>query len=880
MGRLDGGALLPMLPPRFPEENVVRRDSDGLYRPTRIPPQDHQLPGGGLPLLRLLRVGCLGMFDGSFWRLTILTLVLLAPSMVLAGPPVTNLENAYSLGGQAITDLAMDPTGQYVAGVVMVDAAKAANQLLPGAPSHKDIYPCDFGPASSKSTGLGCRPGLTHAAAYGGSGTGTADKSQSVAYTSYVSPTGLKPVFAVGGPSSSVSLWSGVSDSSVWETSSSKPAVSVGVVAIEPAASRVVAAILPTSSTLPGSIEVYDGAIHTGQSFRWDWNFSDSRPTSMDYSRAGDVLAVGTAAVAQGTNPGTSAVYFFHPLGDQPARAGDIPSFDTGSAPVTSVKLSRNAEAVAVGTKDAVFYDPLFANGTPQVPKWSHNLDGGVQRVALTLDAERFAAAAGNRVYFYRATHSNTIAEQFGEPYDAGAALTDISYDATGKLLVATAGTRVFGFGPDSTKPIWSFDASDASHGALDGPLKRVIVSDGATRFVVAGATKIMPYRNIVSASGAFTDAQGLAVAPGTTQRLSLRVTNTGSLADNYTFVSRFPVGWSGATPDSIALLPDQSATVSVTVDVPAGQAPGLYGLDVQVRSKLLTDSGASTTTLADPALNFTLPRAVVLNVTTAEDRIPSLKPGGEQTVPVTIRNRGNAEGLVNLTTSQQLTRGSPWPLHFAQDQVRIPAGGEVTVNLIVTTSTDSASGDRNDITVCAREGQPTTCQKDGTFNEAYRTFTAYVDPRFGSDLSSKNSTYEFGPGQIQTLFVSLTNTGNTEDTFNLTALVTPANVANDWRVTLDHERITIDKGGTRQIGVTVRPGVSQPRDASLVIKSLSNGSRELESSAITLSLISRPVTTTPTKSLVPGFDISMALAAAGLLAIASSRRLRSGGRK
>ncbi|MFA5860558.1 MAG: NEW3 domain-containing protein [Candidatus Thermoplasmatota archaeon] len=798
---------------------------------------------------------------------------------MLAGPPATNLENAFSLGGQQVADLAMDPTGEYVAGVVSVDPAKVINQLTPGSQAHKDIYPCDFGPADSRSTGVGCRSGLTHTAPYGSTGTGT---TQSVAYTSYVNPQGhFSPVFAVGGPSSTVSLWSGFSDSPQWETNSTKAAVSVGSIAIAPDASRVVAGILPTSTSLPGSIEVYNGVLPAGKSFLWDWTFSDSRPASMDYARSGALLAVGTAAVAQGANPGTSAVYFFHPNdATAPAKAGDIPSFDTGSAPVTSVKLSRNAEVVAAGTRDAIFFDPLFSNGTPQSPKWSHNLDGGVQRVALTLDGERFAAAAGNRIYFYRATHANTIAEQVGDPFNANASVTDISYDATGKLLVATAGSRVIGFGPDSSAPLWSFDATDPVHGGLDAPLKRVIVSDGATRFVVAGQTKIMPYRNVVSAVGRFVDAQGLTVEPGTTQHFSITVTNTGSLPDNYTFVASFPVGWTGDTPGPVALLPDQSATVPVTLNVPAGQAPGLYGLAVQVRSQVLAASGASNAALAGPALNFSLPRAVVLNVTTAEDRIPSIKPGGEQTVPVTIRNRGNAEGLVNLSTSQQLTRGSPWPLRFVQDQVRIPAGGEVTVNLIVLTSGDAASGDRNDITICAREGQPTTCRRDGSSNEALRTFTAYVDPRFGADLSSRNSTYEFGPGQIQTIFVTITNTGNTDDTFNVTSLVTPPNVLNDWRVTLDHERITIDKGGTRQIAVTVRPGVSQPRDAGLVIKALSNGSGELESSAITLSLISRPVTTTPTKSLVPGFDVSLAIAAAGMLALASSRRFRCGGRK
>ena len=45
--------------------------------------------------------------------------------------------------------------------------------------------------------GLGCRGGLSHGAAY--STTSSSNPWQTVAYTSYVSPQGLRPVFAVGG---------------------------------------------------------------------------------------------------------------------------------------------------------------------------------------------------------------------------------------------------------------------------------------------------------------------------------------------------------------------------------------------------------------------------------------------------------------------------------------------------------------------------------------------------------------------------------------------------------------------------------------------------------------------------------------------------------
>jgi hypothetical protein len=818
------------------------------------------------------------MLNGSFWRLLLLAVVLIVPAVPLVGAstPANNIDPSHSVDGQTITGFAMDPTGEFVTAVVAVDTNKLVGGLaggtLPGQTTHHDIYPCDFGPANSRATGSGCRTGLDHGNTYEATATPSSN-AQTVSYTSYQSASGLQPVFAVGGPSNTVSLWTGISDTPNWEAQSPKTGDVTGNVSISPDAQRVVAAMLPAATTQPGSIEVYDAGIHTGQSFLWDWNFSDQRPTALAYARSGSLLVVGTNTVS---STSTGGIYIFHPSGSQPQSAAGVPSVDMGSN-VQSVGVSRNAEDIAVGTTGGVHYVPMNANGTPQSLSWSRDLPGGAQAVAITLDGQHFAAASGSKIYVYRATNDNYIAQQVGDPYDAGATVSDLSFDATGQLLVAVAGSNVIGFGPVSATPMWSFDATSSTHGALDAPLKRVIVSDGAERIVVAGQTRVMAYRSTVAASAAFLDAQGLTVQPSTTQRFSFKVTNTGSLADNYTFIAHFPVGWNGQGPDGVALLPDQSATLNVSVDVPPGTAPGIFGLDVAVRSQVLQDAGSANPLVAGPALNFTVPRAVILNVTTSEDRIPSIHAGNSETLPVTIRNLGNAEGLVNLSTTQVVSRGAPWPLHFDQPQVRVPAGNEVTVNLVVAPGTDAASGDRDDITICAREGQPTPCQMDGSLNEAWHVVTAYVDPKFASEFSSTNDTYEFGPGEIQTFYVKVTNTGNTDDIFNLSATLTPANVANDWRVTLDKDHVAIPHGESRQLGVTVRPGVSDPREASLIIKSISNGSAQSETSALTLSLLPKAPTVTTTKSLVPAPGLDIVLACLGLVALAARLRTRGG---
>ena len=58
------------------------------------------------------------------------------------------------------------------------------------------------------------------------------------------------------------------------------------------------------------------------------------------------------------------------------------------------------------------------------------------------------------------------------------------------------------------------------------------------------------------------------------------------------------------------------------------------------------------------------------------------------------------------------------------------------------------------------------------------------VDPHFGSDLRSLNSSFEFLPGELKQIPVTIQNTGNTEDTYNITVTLSPATYQNDWPCT------------------------------------------------------------------------------------------------
>ena len=755
------------------------------------------------------------MLSGPTRRLTLATLLLavllLAPA-AMARPPVPNRDAPDATGGQEITAIGTDPTGRFAVAVVAYDSTKAVpGGLIPGATTntHKDIFVCDLGPANAPRSGQACRA-INHPEP--GSGTAVA---MSVDVTSFQGASGLTPVYAVGGPGDAFSYWFHSSDKARFVRHHANAVVTN--VSVSPDGTRVVAGVAPTASG-PGRLVVYS----TEGDTKWELELTDSsgtqaaRTTSMAFSRDGKLLVVGT----------TRGILFIDPLGAKPTSVKTLLGAIDTPTPVSAVAVSRNGNAAVAGTADGIFYVPLAGGKPIEGATWNRGVGEGVNDVAMSLDGERFAAASGNRILFYRHIEGPLVAEQLPRPYEAGARVNDLGYDATGSLLVALAGENVLGFAAHRHEPIWTLKATDPARGNLDLPLRKLTVSDTGERIVVAGRTKLMAYTNVVTATATFGTNAPLPIVPAKPYPVGFTLTNTGSLPDNYTFIVKAPVSWTATSPDNVALDPDGSAVVNLSVEAPAGTAPGVYPLTVEARSR-----AAGNAQVATAHLNLSLPRAIALALETVEEKV-MLRQGGEETVSFTVRNLGNAEGVVNMTATQAVTGGVSWTARFSREQLRIPAGGSEQVDLVLTAPSEGTSGARNTLTIRAREGDA----------EAVRVVTAYVDAQFASEIVAANSSLEFRPGESRTLSVTLRNTGNTEDTYNVTYVVTPPSAASDWKVTLAEDlKVTLVAGGGRTLSVALRPAVAEPRDASLTLRAISQGSPGNAESSAVVVLTSRP---------------------------------------
>ena len=813
------------------------------------------------------------MIDGSSWRVALVAILVVTPG-VLAGNPTPILSAPSGTDGQEITDLAVDATGQFAMAVVSVDAGDV--NTLPGLPvaqSKNDVYACDFGPVTASASAQSC-VGARHAKT-----PGTAARlAQSVAATSLVPPggTGLTARYAVGGPANRVSFWSGTEQASRWETTvdGDQPVLNVS---INPNGTRVAAATdAPVNGG--GRLFVYDATATSGSTnLKWSFDLVDPdgqkvgvRPRDMEFPPGGRYLAVGTTPRTGGDN---GAVLFF-----------DLQSEARPSAPagkvsvrgaVTEIALSADGKAMVVGTTGYVYYFEL-PNGLPDPNRqaWARDVGGSpATAVAITGDGSHFAAAAGGRIHFYRhIADSSRIAESIGDVagYAAQAPVADLAYDATGRLLVAVAGDKAFGFAAGRTTPMWTFSPTQAIHGGLDAPLTKVSVSQDAQRFVVAGRTKLMPYATKVAAALEPLQQGPVTATPGQIVPLQFRVSNSGSLEDEFELRAQPPAGWPLPSLSTLRLaLPpgdEHAQTVFVNVTVPEGHQPGSFRVQLEAHASSLRNASRESR-VASSHVDLNVPRSVSLVIRPSEERI-EVRKGGEATLPVTFRNVGNAGGLVNLSVEQSFTRGSSWGARFEREQVQIDAGSEATVNLVLDAPADGLNGDKNVLTIVAREGAYV----------ATHAVTAYIEPDFGASLEHPNGTIEFTRRAMQVVTVVLRNTGNADDAYNLTYSV-GAGAVNDWTVELPSEAIEVPRGQSRNVNLRVTPNVAEPRAASLTLRAVSQGSLSGEEATLALNLVYRePEDVDDGGSFIPGPSPVLALALVALAAFAARRRLRGGG--
>lgn len=721
----------------------------------------------------------------------------------LAKSPETVFNAPFALNGD-VTGLAMDAAGRFAAVVVAVDQT-ATPIGLPGTVSKNDVFAFDL-------TATGLLYDAQHAAAFR---TAQLPAGQSVAFGAGISDPGIGR-FAVGGPGNTVTLYNTRGETPLWEKKAEATGHAKAIATSSDGGRTAVAINNPTGTA--GRVFVYD---NLGR-YVWDFNVTDVTGTSgspvtvMQIARQGRLLVIGHA----------EGVTFLDPFSTTKPKGDQVVTYQTNGE-VTSIDLSRDGAFVVVGTADGSQGFVYFFPSTDRKQPWNRGFSSAINTVAISNEGSFFAAGtrAGD-VHFFEQDASlvakpRSDTEKLEKFNLAGKSVVKLDYDSTGSTLVATTEVEVAGFHLSRNSPIWRVTGASLS---LEDPLVGALVGDGGERVLVVSGREVTALKMASSATVEVPGGLVRSAVPGDTVRFDLVVSNTGSAPDTYTFKTSPPAGWTVDAVKPLTLLPDEKATVQVNVTSPTGSAPGSALTRATVESQALASQGKSPI-VKTLDLNVTLARVHNLRIEAGERQI-SLDQGQEAAFAFTLKNLGNAEALVNLSVTQAPSRGSSWRARFDPDQISVPAGGgAVTGTLLLTAPSDGADGDSNVVTIRARVGSSSVTE---------HSFTARVNPSFEFALDANETSLVVQSGKSKIVKLTVSNTGNSDDTVNLT-LSLPEAARQNWNVKIDREAIDVPRGEKRTVTLTVRSTTKDAPEAAVTVVAVSLGSGSRESLTISL---------------------------------------------
>jgi uncharacterized membrane protein len=282
-------------------------------------------------------------------------------------------------------------------------------------------------------------------------------------------------------------------------------------------------------------------------------------------------------------------------------------------------------------------------------------------------------------------------------------------------------------------------------------------------------------------------------VTPGVVVTYSHTLTNTGNLEDTFNLGVVSSLGWfSQVSPGSVSLLPGATAAVVVTVTVPGAAQPGM--------ENVTTVTAVST---VDPAVQDT---AVDRTRITQEhgllfepDLTQNAQPNTVVTYTHTLTNTGDGEDTFGFTavsengwvttvpTSVTLGSGASAPV---QVTIAVPAGTSGIIDEMTVTAFSVISPTTNasvlDTTIVGETGGPADI---------------IIEP--------DNSLHALA-GETVVYYHTMTNTGGTADTFNLSTVSSQG-----WLHTIAPTSAQLDPGESAQVIVQVTVPVGTPGGVS-----------------------------------------------------------------
>lgn len=274
----------------------------------------------------------------------------------------------------------------------------------------------------------------------------------------------------------------------------------------------------------------------------------------------------------------------------------------------------------------------------------------------------------------------------------------------------------------------------------------------------------------------------------GDTLSYTVTVKNTGDFTDTYTLENSDIEGWTlSLSQDSVGpLAPNASTDVTLEVTIPGdaedGEEDTVTVTATCQAAPSVKDSGSCTATAEAPL-------GVSVSISPKEN---SAENGQTVTFTVTVTNNTETTDTYDLSVSDNVGWGPTLDDNLLED---IAPDGSGTTTLSVTIPDDAEHCTRDKITVTARSRE-----NENLSDSDSCTAHCLVEELVGGVQVTIDPTAKSGaPGGEINFFVTITNTGAVDDTYNLTA-------SDTWDTTLAVQSVMLAGGASRQnIRLTVQ---------------------------------------------------------------------------
>ncbi|RKU26534.1 hypothetical protein C6497_13240 [Candidatus Poribacteria bacterium] len=331
-----------------------------------------------------------------------------------------------------------------------------------------------------------------------------------------------------------------------------------------------------------------------------------------------------------------------------------------------------------------------------------------------------------------------------------------------------------------STEVTLTIDETSLAN-AGDYTVKVTATSQGDTDKTaeVSTTTKILPVYNVTIEGIGDATSETSDASDGITYRFT--VSNTGNTDDVIDLSTSGDVSGE-LSQTSVALASGSSIVVILTIDGASLANAGDYTVKVTATSQGDTDKTAevSTTTKILPVYNISIEGIgdVTSETSDASDGV---------TYRFTVSNTGNTDDVIDLSTSGDVSG------ELSQTSVALASGASIVVILTIDGSSLVSAGDYTVKITATSQGDIKKISE--------LTTTTTILPVYGISLFSDDNlvteTTDAGDGVIYK--ITVTNTGNTEDTIKLSS-------SGDVTSTLSHTSVTLASGSSTEVILTV-PG-------------------------------------------------------------------------